>query len=186
MAPHLASGARLPDALAGNTSPAPAVATPSPGLDVRGALVGLVFGQMESATLEFLAGLAPGLRLTPWRMVFIEGLSEMPRHDGLVTRADDPILRVTACTGAPACPQAYAKTRALAVALASHLPVNMRLHVSGCAKGCAHPGASSITLVGTEDGFDLIRDGCTRDVAAARGLDPASLLADPAALMGVG
>jgi len=186
MAPHLASSTKLPDTLAGNTIPAPAVAAPSPGLDVRGALVGLVFGQMESATLEFLAGLAPGLRLTPWRMVFIEGLSEMPRHDGLVTRADDPILRVTACAGAPVCPQAHAETRGLAAALAPHLPADMRLHVSGCAKGCAHPGASSITLVGTEDGFDLIHDGCTRDAAAARGLDPASLLANPAALLGVG
>jgi precorrin-3B synthase len=186
MAPHLASGTRLPDALAGNTSPAPVMATPDPGLDSRGALVGLVFGQMESVTLRFLAGLAPGLRLTPWRMVFIEGLTKMPQHDGLVTRADDPTLRVSACTGAPACPQAHADTRALAAALASHLPADRRLHVSGCAKGCAHPSASSITLVGTEDGFDLIRDGCTRDAAAARRLDPASLLADPAALLGVG
>ena len=186
MAPHLASGARLPDTLAGNTAPAPAVATPGPGLDFLGALVGLVFGQMESATLRFLAGLAPGLRLTPWRMVFVERLIKLPQHDGLVTRSDDPILRVTACTGAPACPQAHAETRALAGVLASHLPADMRLHVSGCAKGCAHRGASSITLVGTGDGFDLIRDGCTRDAAAARRVDPASLLADPAALLGVG
>ena len=155
-------------------------------LQDSGALVGLVFGQMQGATLKLLAGLASGLRLAPWRMVLIEGLGEMPQHPGLVTEASDPILRATACTGAPACPQAYAETRALAAALAPSLASDMHLHVSGCAKGCAHPGASSITLVGTEDGFDLIRDGCTRDIPAARRLDPAIMLADPARLLGVG
>jgi precorrin-3B synthase len=134
--------------------------------------------------LKFVSRLAPALRITPWRMIFLEGCSEMPRHDGLVTRAKDPVLRVIACTGAPACPQAHAQTRGLAAALAPFVAVDARLHVSGCAKGCAHRGASSITLVGTDDGFDLIRDGGTRDVPAMRGLDPAKLRADPAALLG--
>jgi precorrin-3B synthase len=117
-------------------------------------------------------------------MMLIEGLNELPEHDGLVTEASDPILRVTACTGAPACPQAHAETRVLAKALAPCLAHDTRLHVSGCAKGCAHPGVSSITLVGTEEGFDLIRNGCARDVPVASRLDPAEMLADPAALLG--
>jgi precorrin-3B synthase len=182
MAAHLASGAKLPQALAGNAWPAKVVARPRPGLATGGALIGFAFGQMESATLKFLGCLASGLRVTPWRMIMVEGLSEMPQHEGLVTRADDPVLRVAACTGAPACPQAHTETRALAAALAPHLAGDVRLHVSGCAKGCAHPGASPITLVGTDDGFDLIRDGGTRDVPAVRGLDPAKILADPAIL----
>ena len=186
MASHLSGGAHLPDSLAGNARPAPAMAMPGPGLCSGGALVGLAFGQIQSATLKVLAGLANHVRLTPWRMVLIEGLREMPRHDGLVTEASDPILRVMACTGAPACPQAHAETRAFAAALAPSVANDARLHVSGCAKGCAHPGASSITLVGTEGGFDLIRDGCTRDRPAARGLDPAAMLADPAAWLRVG
>jgi precorrin-3B synthase len=186
MATYLAGCAKLPDTLAGHATPACAMAMPGPGLCSGGALVGLAFGQMQSATLKVLAGLASGLRLTPWRMILVEGLHEMPQHDGLVTEACDPILRVTACTGAPACPQAHAETRGLAAALAPSLASGMRLHVSGCAKGCAHPGASSITLVGAETGFDLIRDGCTRDIAIARGIDPAAMLADPAAVLGVG
>jgi precorrin-3B synthase len=186
MAPHLAGGARLPDALAGNARPAPSAAIPDPGLFANGALVGLAFGQMQSATLKFLADRTSGLRLTPWRAIVIEGLREMPPHHGLVTNANDPILRVTACTGAPACPQAFAETRVLAAALAPAFAGGMHLHVSGCAKGCAHPGASSITLVGTKDGFDLIRNGCTRDSPSARGLDPEAVLADPAVMLGVG
>jgi len=184
MAAHLANGVRLPDALAGQAEPAPAVSPPGPGVYTEGALVGLAFGQLQYATLKFLSRLAPALRVTPWRMIFVEALSEMPRYDGLVTRADDPILRVVACTGAPACPQAHAETRNLAAALAPFIAPNARLHVSGCAKGCAHHRASSITLVGTGEGFDLIRDGGTRDLPVMRRLDPATMRGDPAALMG--
>jgi precorrin-3B synthase len=147
----------------------------NPGITPNGALVGLAFGQMQSETLSFLAGLAPGLRLTPRRMILIEGLREMPQHNGLVTRADDPLLRVVACTGAPACPEAYTETRKLAASLAPHLAPETCLHVSGCAKGCAHPNASDLTLVGTPGGFDLVRNGSPRDVPARRGLTTADV-----------
>jgi precorrin-3B synthase len=186
MAAHIAGGAKLPEALAGQATPVPSAPEPQPGLHAGGALIGLAFGQMQSATLKFLAGLAPGLRMTPWRMVFLEGLHEMPRHEGLVTRADDPVLRVAACTGAPACPEAHAETRAFAAALAPSIPGNARLHVSGCAKGCAHPSPAAITLVGTDNGFDLIRHGTVQATPAMQGLDPARLLADPTVLWGAG
>jgi precorrin-3B synthase len=185
MAAHIAAGARLPDTFVGDAEPATAIARPNPELHDGGALVGLAFGQMRSESLGDLAALAPGLRLTPWRMLFLEGLHEMPRHEGLITRAGDPLLRVVACTGAPGCPEARAQTRALAAALAPAVPAGERLHVSGCAKGCAHPGPSAVTLVGTPDGFDLVRGGSPRDVPVMRGLTLAKLLADPGALMGV-
>ncbi len=54
-------------------------------------------------------------------MMLVEGMREMPQHPGLVTRADDPLLRVIACTGAPVCPEAHAETRELAAALAPHI-----------------------------------------------------------------
>lgn len=181
---HIASGVKLPRALDGAAKPAPATASPSPGVNASGALVGLAFGQLQSESLAYLAGLGPGLRLTPWRMILIEGFGEMPRRDGLVTRADDPLLRVTACTGAPGCPGAHAETRKLAAALAPHIPADARLHVSGCVKGCAHPKPSHITLVGTPKGFDLVRDGSARDVPDLRGLDPAKILAHVGVLMG--
>lgn len=184
MAAHILGGATLPDALAGQMTPVAASAPPAPGLCSGGALVGLAFGQMQSETLGHLATLAPGLRITPWRMVLLEDLREMPRHDGLVTHASDPLLRVVACTGAPACPEARAETRALAAALAPHLPAGERLHVSGCAKGCAHPGPAAITLVGTADGFDVVRNGSPRDIPAMRELSRAKILADPGLLTG--
>jgi precorrin-3B synthase len=176
MAAHLAGGARLPDALNGRIKPVASVSL-NPGITPNGALVGLAFGQMQSETLALLAGLGSGLRLTPSRMILVEGLREMPQHSGLVTRADDPLLRVVACTGAPACAEAHAETRKLAASLAPQLAQNMRLHVSGCAKGCAHPSASDITLVGTPHGFDLVRDGTPRDVPVRRGLTTADIRA---------
>jgi precorrin-3B synthase len=160
------------------------MALPRPGLYDGGVLVGLAFGQLQSATLQYLAGLAPGLRMTPWRMIFLEGLCELPFREGLVTRADDPLLRVIACTGAPVCPEARAETRTLAAAVAPDVPENATLHVSGCAKGCAHPGPAAITLVGAADGFNLVREGSPRDAPAMRGLDRADILANPAVLLG--
>jgi len=157
---------------------------PSPALHRSGALVGLAFGQMPSVTLKFLATLAPGLRMTPWRLILIEGLGEMPRHDGLVTRADDPLLRVVACTGAPACAEARVETRRVAAALAPDLTAGASLHGSGCAKGCAQRGRSAITLIGTADGLDLVRDGTTRDSPTLRGLSPAGILGRPSILAG--
>jgi precorrin-3B synthase len=183
MAAHLVT-TELPDELAGGTRPAPMAASPAPGIQQGGALVGLAFGQLQGSTLYHLATLAPALRVTPWRMILLEGLLEMPAHDGLVTRAGDPLLRVMACTGAPICPEARAETRVLAASLAPHVPEDVTLHVSGCAKGCAHPGPAATTLVGTADGFDLVRNGTPRDVPAMCGLSPAQLLADPRVLTG--
>jgi len=182
MAAHVARGVKPP--FEADMHPAAAAGAPDPGVVAAGALVGVAFGQLESATLTSVAALGPGMRLTPWRMILVEGLREMPQHEGLVTDADDPLLRVIACTGAPICPEAHAETRVLAASLAPHIPANTRLHVSGCAKGCAHPAPSALTLVGTADGFDLVRDGSPRDVPAIRGLTSAEILGDPGAVLG--
>ena len=182
MAAHLATGATLPVGLTGLAIPAPLMPPPRPGPLTGGVLVGFAFGQLQAGTLHALAKEADGLRLTPWRMIFAEGLRDMPEGDGLVTEADDPILRVIACSGAPACGEAHAETRSLAAELAGHIPADSRLHVSGCAKGCAHPGRAPLTLVATAQGFDLVRDGSARDVPALRALDRDQIVADPSLL----
>jgi precorrin-3B synthase len=184
MAAHFGAGAKLPGALGGEVKPARMMAAPRPRLCPQGAIVGTAFGQLTHAALNDLARGAQGLRMTPWRMVLAEGLHEMPRCEGLVTQADDPILRVVACSGAPRCREAHADTRALAAALAPHIAADARLHVSGCAKGCAHSGPASITLVATGEGFNLIRGGSTRDAPVAFGLSGASMIAGPFVLMG--
>lgn len=185
MAAHLGTGARLPTALAGSVRPAPAMSRPRPGFVSAGALVGIAFGQLSAAALALLARSSTDLRITPWRMILVESLQEMPHFEGLVTATDDPRLSIDACTGAPVCPRAHADTRALATALAPHLGTGASLHVSGCAKGCAHPGISAITLVATDDGFDLIRNGSADDKPLVHGLTRAQLLADPSVFAGV-
>lgn len=186
MATHLASGATLPDFLRGDAEPVARSAEPVPGLYPIGAMVGVAFGQMPHQTLNHLAASAQALRMTPWRMLLVEGMHEMPRGADLVTDADDPALRVIACSGAPRCGEAHADTRMLASALARHIPADARLHVSGCPKGCAHSGSVDITLVATREGFDLIRRGTTRDTPVRRGLTGAELAANPLLLMGGG
>lgn len=184
MAAHLAAGADLPEALRGETEPAPIMAASCPGLYPRGAMVGVAFGQMPHVTLEQFAADGHALRMTPWRMVLSEDKRVMPSVAGLITEATDPALRVIACSGAPRCREAHAETRALAAALAPNIGTAARLHVSGCAKGCAHSGTAAITLVATTAGFDLVRDGSTRDQPILRGLTRDDIVSDPSILMG--
>src|SRR3954471_2010653 len=184
MAAHLAAGANLPEALRGETEPAPIMAASRPGLYPQGAMVGVAFGQMPHVTLDQFAGDGHALRMTPWRMVLSEGERVMPFAAGLITEAYDPALRVIACSGAPRCREAHADTRSLAAALAPNIGAAARLHVSGCAKGCAHSGAAAITLVATGAGFDLVRGGSTRDEPILRGLNRDDIVSDPSILMG--
>ena len=184
MATHLAAGANLPAALRGETEPAPIMAAARPGLYPQGAMVGVAFGQLQHAALKQLSGCGHALRMTPWRMVLSEGKWTMPSAPGLITEAYDPALRVIACSGAPRCREAHADARALAAALAHNIGAAAQLHVSGCAKGCAHSGAAAITLVATAQGFDLVRGGSTRDEPVLRGLDREDVVRDPSILMG--
>ncbi len=172
MAPHLARAA-LPEGF--TTPPAPPLPPPGPGMHPEGALVAFAFGQMQAATLGALATLGHDLRLTPWRMILIAGAAQLPDLADLITAPDDPLLRVTACTGAPGCPQALGATRDLARALAPN--VTGHLHVSGCAKGCAHPAAAPATLVATPNGYDLVRNGSAADPPSFTNLPP-HLIAD--------
>lgn len=176
MAAHLARGAELPEPFRTiprrNAAPAPA-----PGPLRRGFLAAFAFGQTTAETFAALADLGP-IRLTPWRMVLIEDVTAAPAIPGLITDPADPILNVTACTGAPGCPQARGETRALARRLAPLVPQGKHLHVSGCAKGCAHPGAASATLVATERGYDLILNDTAAGDPVRRNL-PAGALTAP-------
>lgn len=144
----------------------------APGLNDAGALVALAFGQMTSVALSGLARHGD-LRMTPWRMVLIEGASRMPVIDGIITTPDDPLLRVVACTGAPGCAQALGDTRMLARQLAPH--IQAPFHISGCAKGCAHPRAAALTVTATADGYDIIRNGTAADIPDRKGLTPDTL-----------
>jgi precorrin-3B synthase len=158
-----------------DTPPAEPLPQPAPGLHPEGALVALAFGQMRAETLMDLAALGHEIRPTPWRMLMLAGATVLPDVPGLITDPADPLLRVTACTGAPGCPQALGDTRALARNLAAHLPKGLTLHLSGCTKGCAHPAPCELTLVATANGYDLVRDGFASDTPVLRGLAASDL-----------
>jgi precorrin-3B synthase len=184
MAAHLQAVKRLPEALRGNREPAKDLAPPSPGIYPQGAMVGVALGQLQSSTLCEIAGYGRAIRMTPWRMILVEGMREMPLVEHLITRADDPALRIIACSGAPRCSEAHADTRMLATMLAPHITADERLHVSGCPKGCAHSGSASLTLIATGGGFDLVRDGSTRDVPVQCGLSVDAILSNLSVLLG--
>ena len=151
-----------------------------PGKQPLGYLVGLEFGQIAAVTL---AGLG-AMRLTPWRMLLLEGVQTPPNLPGLITKADDPLLRVVACTGAPGCPQALQPTRDLARGLARHVPMGCVLHVSGCGKGCAMPKVPAMTLVGESNGFGFVPNGLASDPPHLTGLTAGNLLAGPVLITG--
>jgi precorrin-3B synthase len=177
MRQQLAKGTPLPSgySLVANVASSAA----KPGQTGAGQLVALEFGQMLADTLTSLADHG-ALRLTPWRMLLIEGASNIAPLPGLILDAADPRLRVNACTGAPGCLQALSATRDLARDLAPHVPEDAHLHVSGCAKGCAHPGAAQLTLTATaNDTFTLIRNGSAADQPIKHSLSARALRAAP-------
>lgn len=181
-----------------STAPTSAAAEPAPGWQTHSAsatgyLVAAPLGRIAATALARLAQTLQaictnaGLRITPWRMLLIDGMSPsmdsacLPwmQQAGLDSTADwitapaDPRLRISACVGAPGCNQALAPTMALALELAPQVPPGSHLHVSGCAKGCARQRPATLTLRAchVEDvlstRFAVIHQGTASDVAAS-------------------
>ena len=151
------------------------LATPPVGPTSHGWLVGIALGQLTAKTLAALSDLGD-LKITPWRLLLIEGAHQAPEVSGVITRTGDPRLRVVACTGAPDCLQAHTETRKLARTLAQWVPQGQLLHVSGCAKGCAHH-TDTVTVVGTPSGIDLVRHGKASSVPDAHVQTPEAIAA---------
>jgi precorrin-3B synthase len=147
---------------------------PEPSKMVQGVLVGIAFGQVTAETLSTLANHGP-LRLTPWRMLLVETTDDLTDVDGLITNPNDPLLNITACTGAPRCSQSHIETRHLAHQLVPHARAN-KIHVSGCTKGCAHPKPSPLTITGTPNGLSLIHQGRASDTPTQTGLSADQLI----------
>ncbi|MBS7537854.1 precorrin-3B synthase [Ancylobacter lacus] len=141
------------------------------------------FGQMSAAALAALARAAAahgadGIVPAPGRGLLVlgllagqaESLRALAAGLGFLADPADPRRRIAACPGAPACASGRLPARLLAEALAeavaavpAALPAGPTLHVSGCAKGCAHPAAAAITLVGLDAGAGLVLQGTACD-----------------------
>jgi precorrin-3B synthase len=141
--------------------------------------IALAFGHADAAALERLvdaaqAAGASGLRAAPGRVLMIIGLPREAAPNlvadaealGFVVRADDPRRNVVACAGAPICASAHIAARAIAPSIAGVI-IGQTIHISGCAKGCAHPAPAALTVVGTPDGCALVTNGSARDAPFA-------------------
>ena len=157
--------------------------------------VALAFGHTDAEALQAL--LAPAeragvsaLRTAPGRALLLIGLAPdaagplaaNAERLGFITRRDDPRRHVAACAGAPVCASAEIPARRLAPLIsevaAPLLDGSLTLHLSGCRKGCAHPGPSQLTIVGSDHGCLLVIDAAAD--AVSRTTIPAEEL--PAAL----
>jgi precorrin-3B synthase len=87
---------------------------------------------------------------------------------GFVTSATDPRTRIAACPGTPACASGQIATRDIAETIAAENAdiLDFTLHISGCAKGCAHPGPAALTLVGGENGAGLVVNATAKALPA--------------------
>lgn len=145
-----------------------------------GFALGIPFGQMTADGLRDLAAWSEQfgdatLRITPWRSVILAGVpiglaaALGQAAIGWITDRTDPRLYILACPGQPGCQSATVAARADAELLAT-LPLQSLVHVSGCAKGCAHPFPAPITLVGQNGTYSLIRNGRANDFPTTTGL----------------
>ncbi|GAB0119738.1 hypothetical protein [Acidisoma sp. 7E03] len=162
-------------------------APPPLGAHAGFVLIAPPFGQMRAAAVSALAELAEThgdgvLRPTPWKSIVLAGVGDAATvlraasALGFITGPTDGRLSILACPGAPACARGAVATHEAATALAVHRRAgDPKVHLSGCAKGCAHPGAAPVTLVGRAGVFDLVRNGKAADTPAFPGLTLAEL-----------
>jgi precorrin-3B synthase len=156
--------------------------SPTVGPCRNGYGLGVVFGVLSPSALRTVAELATRygdgqVLLAPGRVIWLGGVSPLAQAQladeasaaGFIVDPLDRRLRLNACVGRAGCARASEDVRAAALGLASVAPVS-GLHVSGCAKGCAHPAAAGVTLVsrGAAGRYDLILDGAP-SAAATQG-----------------
>ena len=151
----------------------------------------LPFGHTTAATLRRFARSAAtqgasGIRPAPGRSLLAIGLSQASANnlcasaadEGFVVDARDFRRHVVACAGTPACASAKLPTRQLApeVAHAARALAGSSnvVHLSGCSKGCAHPGPAAVTIVGPDR---VVVNGRASDTPRAT-VSSAGLIAD--------
>ncbi|MCJ8509956.1 precorrin-3B synthase [Rhizobium lemnae] len=141
--------------------------------------VALPFGQIKAQALAEFAQRAEGfgiegIRPAPDHSLIAFGVKEacanlhgVAEQVGLIVKADDPLRQIDACPGSPSCNSARLETHTLGRFAARETPAlfdgSLRLHLSGCVKGCAHPTPSPLAFIGTENGSHLVFCGKTTD-----------------------
>ncbi|QXC50480.1 precorrin-3B synthase [Agrobacterium salinitolerans] len=137
------------------------------------------FGQLPASDLAKLCEQADALgietlRPSPNHSLLLFGPSTVCRdllavagETGVITAFGDARSSVAVCSGAPRCGSAFFATHELAAFAAEECPSlldgSFTLHISGCGKGCAHPGPALLTFSGTAEGLAFSISGRAGD-----------------------
>jgi precorrin-3B synthase len=148
--------------------------------------IGLAFGHTDVTLLEKLVEVARDLHVAfisaPGRALLVVGIAPKrvksfnatARRLGFIVDPNDPRRRVVACAGAPICASGEIAARALAPSIvqtaAALLDTGEVIHISGCAKGCAHRGPAALTVIGRDGACDLLLDGAPAGSCAVEAL----------------
>ena len=145
--------------------------------------LGLVFGRVTASALTWLASIATDgkISLSTQRTMTLHNISEATLAEaqrmGFITESNDSRRFIEACPGAPACASAQGTTRDLALAIAAALPnLNHKIHVSGCAKGCACSVATSRVITARAEKYTLAMNAKAEDMPLLTSLSQASVI----------
>ncbi len=142
------------------------------------------FGQMSANDLTaFLASVralgVKDIRPAPDRRFFVTGLGpdrapivlQHAHRHGLSSDSQDMSAQISTCAGSGACASSFYATKAMAEAVIDICPDlldgSLAVHLSGCAKGCAHP-RPALTLAGTAGGYNLVLNGLASEAPDAQ------------------
>ncbi|MET0748845.1 MAG: precorrin-3B synthase [Rhizobium sp.] len=147
-------------------------------LERNGVALGLqpAFGQIHATDLIAFLAVAEShgiseFRTAPDHTLLLLGASPQAMakvqaaaaKSGFWTDADEPARHIAACSGAGGCASGTYHTKKLAADVVGWVPGlldgSVVLHLSGCPKGCAHPGESAIAVVGLATGLGIVVRG---------------------------
>jgi precorrin-3B synthase len=145
--------------------------------------IGFPFGHTDAARLrklvDALSARDIGYRPAPGRALLLIGIppkqvgsvkAKVARL-GFIVEPDDPRRRVVACAGSPICASGEIAARTLAGSIAQTVAPMVDpdevIHLSGCAKGCAHRGRAALTVIGRHGACDVLVDDTSAGSCAA-------------------
>ena len=157
-------------------------------------------GRLDAAMLRGVAALArqygdATLRITPWQGILLPNVAAAAAPAaraallalGFVTKAQQPLAPMIACTGSAGCARGLADTKADAARLARLLQQRrapLSVHLSACGRSCAAAHVAPVTLLASRAGhYDVyFRDASQPGFGALQArdlsLDAAAVLLD--------
>lgn len=157
-------------------APAPSVGLHDLGAHSHALGIAFAYCQADASSLiafadAAIAAGADNIRLAPDHCLFVTGLAEKAAADlqrkaatlGFWTEPKDPRRSISLCAGSRGCASAFFDTRSLAekfqVQAPDLLDGSFDIHLSGCAKGCAHPAPALLAFSGARAGYGLVVNG---------------------------